>query len=53
MPALRERIQGKDEIYRQKKMSEVENRRILLGFDLNDPADENAKGREKRPGYAC
>jgi type 1 glutamine amidotransferase len=34
----------KDEIYRQKKMSEVENRRILLVLDMNDPATKNAKG---------
>jgi type 1 glutamine amidotransferase len=34
----------KDEIYRQKRMSSVENRRILLTLDLNDPATRNAKG---------
>ena len=34
----------KDEIYRQKRMSAVENRRILLTLDLNDPATRNAKG---------
>jgi type 1 glutamine amidotransferase len=34
----------KDEIYRQKKMSETENRRILLTLDLDDPATKNAKG---------
>jgi type 1 glutamine amidotransferase len=34
----------KDEIYRQKKMSEVENRRILLTLDMNDPATKSAKG---------
>ena len=34
----------KDEIYRQKKLSAVENRRILLTLDLDDPATKNAKG---------
>jgi type 1 glutamine amidotransferase len=34
----------RDEIYRQKKMSKVENRRILLTLDLNDPATRNTKG---------
>jgi uncharacterized protein len=34
----------KDEIYRQKKMSAVENRRILLTLDMNDPATKSAKG---------
>jgi type 1 glutamine amidotransferase len=34
----------RDEIYRQKKMSETENRRILLTLDLDDPATKNTKG---------
>ena len=34
----------RDEIYRQKKLGPVENRRILLALDLNDPATKNAKG---------
>jgi uncharacterized protein len=34
----------RDEIYRQKKMSETENRRILLTLDLDDPATKNVKG---------
>ncbi len=34
----------RDEIYRQKKLSAVENRRILLTLDLDDPATKNAKG---------
>jgi uncharacterized protein len=34
----------RDEIYRQKKLSPVENRRILLTLDLEDPATKNAKG---------
>jgi uncharacterized protein len=34
----------KDEIYRQKKTSAVENRRILLTLDMNDPATKSAKG---------
>jgi len=34
----------KDEIYRQKKLSAVENRRILLTLDMDDPATKNAKG---------
>jgi hypothetical protein len=34
----------RDEIYRQRKMSREENRRILLALDLNDPATRNAKG---------
>jgi hypothetical protein len=34
----------KDEIYRQKKLSPVENRRILLTLDLDDPNTKNAKG---------
>jgi type 1 glutamine amidotransferase len=33
----------KDEIYRQKKLSAVENRRILLTLDMNDPATKSAK----------
>jgi len=34
----------KDEIYRQKKLNPVENRRILLTLDLDDPATKNVKG---------
>jgi|GEM_PF-1533502 len=34
----------RDEIYSQKKLSPVENRRILLTLDFNDPATKNAKG---------
>jgi len=34
----------RDEIYRQKRLSSVENRRILLTLDLDDPATRNAKG---------
>ncbi|MGA2679195.1 MAG: ThuA domain-containing protein [Sedimentisphaerales bacterium] len=34
----------RDEIYRQKKLSPVENRRILLTLDLDDPATKSAKG---------
>jgi type 1 glutamine amidotransferase len=34
----------KDEIYRQKKLSQVENRHILLALDMNDPATKSAKG---------
>jgi len=34
----------RDEIYRQKKLSAVENRRILLTLDLDDPATKSAKG---------
>ncbi len=37
----------KDEIYRQKRMSSVENRRVLLALDLDDPATKNAKGAEE------
>jgi type 1 glutamine amidotransferase len=37
----------KDEIYRQKKLSDVKNRRILLTLDLDDPATRNAKGAEE------
>jgi type 1 glutamine amidotransferase len=37
----------KDEIYRQKKLRPVENRRILLTLDLDDPATKNAKGAEE------
>ena len=37
----------KDEIYRQKKLSPVENRRILLTLDLDDPATKDAKGAEE------
>lgn len=37
----------RDEIYRQKKLSPVENRRILLALDLNDPATRNAKGAQE------
>ena len=43
----------KDEIYRQKRLKLVENRRILLTLDLDDPATKSAKGRRgKRPRYA-
>jgi len=34
----------RDEIYRQKKMSQTEHRRILLTLDMDDPATKNAKG---------
>ncbi len=34
----------RDEIYRQKKVNPVENRRVLLALDLNDPATKSAKG---------
>jgi uncharacterized protein len=34
----------RDEIYRQKKLRPVENRRILLTLDMNDPATKSAKG---------
>ncbi len=37
----------RDEIYRQKKLRPVENRRILLTLDLDDPATRNAKGVEE------
>ena len=37
----------RDEIYRQKKLSPVENRRILLTLDLDDFATKNAKGAEE------
>ncbi|MFH1370919.1 MAG: ThuA domain-containing protein [Planctomycetota bacterium] len=37
----------RDEIYRQKKLRPVENRRILLTLDLDDPATRNAKGAEE------
>ena len=39
-----ENFKVRDEIYRQKKLSPVENRRILLTLDLDDPATKNAKG---------
>jgi type 1 glutamine amidotransferase len=34
----------RDEIYRVRKLSTAENRRILLTLDLDDPATRNAKG---------
>jgi type 1 glutamine amidotransferase len=37
----------KDEIYRQKKLRPVENRRILLALDLDDPATKAAKGAKE------
>jgi type 1 glutamine amidotransferase len=37
----------KDEIYRVKKLCTVENRRILLTLDLNDPATKNATGAKE------
>ncbi len=37
----------KDEIYRQKKINPVENRRILLTLDLNDQATKNATGAKE------
>jgi len=37
----------RDEIYRQKKLRPVENRRILLALDLDDPATRAAKGAEE------
>jgi len=39
-----ENFKVKDEIYRQKKLNAVENRRILLTLDLDDPATKNVKG---------
>jgi len=37
----------RDEIYRQKKLNDVEDRRILLALDLDDFATKNAKGAEE------
>ncbi len=37
----------KDEIYRQKKLNAVENRRILLSLDWDDPATKQANGAQE------